>query len=978
MLRLLLLLLALSGLSDQLLAQGRRLDLPPPPPESTTEQDPEPAEETEEGAGAEEAEAALPPYWADAEGPYEELFLRFEQANDRSVEVRRQYLEELRGLGLGSHPAARKALRSPFGPTVMLAAEILEWVGGEEDAEALVEAASSCGDVQAVGFCLDSALRLANGKLPASAVRLIGHPKRQMRTVAESRLEQTPQESHLPKLLQFLNFGRDNDVRLRAARLLVRFGDHPEARQGLRDSLRGDSIEVALLAVRSLAGTGQPEQVDYLHSEFLAAKQSLEASYLLFGLLQLQDQRTELLLRPELESRLRALLGEEDPFVGGCAAAALGEMAFRTSLQEDAEVLNRALPQLLVRAVAGHDFYPQYSRFAPLAERSLRRITGESFPGQAASAWVDWLKQNHDGFTLVRGRIDLAAAEQDQLRVRWRDAEGDAFSLVGAASPRLHGDRVLGPVAMVDLVQLIQQSGLLEASMMPGTVGLPDSPLRFSIDISVGSRRKHVDFRGSAGSPWVDELALSLRGLHASTNWQALAGLDEEGRLFIDRHLSTFDGGEFQDETERAAALIRLSEGRLAKLEESVLRSWVAELNAMPSRQACWSPELSREFLHILPLYARDLDFSTAILELVMLDTSGETAQERLDLLASLQPPNQTQLMRMSLSRSSLEACALALEDERPAVRMAAVQALSHRSEEAAAGLLIQALDDTDLTVLEAGLRGLGHLQAGGSVEIIAAFTRAGQPMELRRAATEALGQLQQASALPTLRALSLDEDVGLQLLALASIAQIPGDAPDEVLTGLFQEFAGTPLESSYMRSLMARGGAAARSILRPFLLGEDLAMSRRAALFAGTIGDPLAGPILIDWLPQDPRHPELLAALSTSLCVDFRGLPDPAGTYLAWWVDNMDRSSSEWLRAAAADSGFELEEGFDDPTRVDPKQTVAELLRLVELGPTHLRASSGYFLTSITGVDAPVISMGTQRNELLRRTAVWHDWLDD
>ncbi|MCP4771942.1 MAG: HEAT repeat domain-containing protein [Planctomycetes bacterium] len=975
--RLLTFCLILLALTPAVSAQGSRLDLPPPPPKQEEGQDdPKAGEQEAESEQPAEGEQEVPALWSDANGPIEELFKRFEMEQDGSKSTRAKYLEELRGLGLGSQDTALKALSSNYAPTVMLAAEILEWVGEAKDADRLVEAASSVNNVEAVGVCLDSALRLANGVLPEAAVRLLGHPKRQMRTVAEARLSERPNLSHLPKLLQFLNYGRDNDVRLRAARLLSAFPSNPDARLGLRQALAGDSIDVAMLSVRSLAAEGSDANIQWLHDELLSASTEMESAYLLMGILLHQDKRSDLIVAADLEERLRHLLRNDNPFISGTAAAALAEYVFRAELAGPIDDLERGVPQVLVRAVGGVDFYPQYARFAPLAERSLRRISGVHFEEQAGSAWVTWLADNHQGFHFVRGRIELAEGEAANLRVTWIGADSVKHTLVGSRASRLTGDRVVGKQGSEQLLAMIQKPGLLSASMMPGTMGLADAPLTLQIDISVGSRRKSLNFRGSAGAPWVDTLSHGLFDLYETTGWQALAGTDAAGRDFLDQNLERFDANDFANEEERTATLIALSTGRLAGLSESVLRTWVTELQTISKRSAYWTPELSREFLGLIPLYAQDGPFSASLVNMVMSDSTHAIDAEALELFATLGEPSRSDLLLRALLQTDADACGVLLADERLAVRLAAVRALPSFDAQGTS-YLISALDDLHPLIQRTALHGLGSQRATIARDIVAVYTKEGMPVELRRAAIIALGQIGSPESLPGLVEISRSNDISLQLTAVNAIAEIPGVEADSAIGGLFPSFAATPVEGSYMRALMTRGSGSARTILRPYLISENMALSQRAALLAGSLGDPVAAPVLMDWLPREPRNPELLLALANSLCVDFRGTPDPAGTYKAWWADNQNRTSAEWLRNAATDSGFEIPRGFDDPTRVDPKKTVGALLTVLESGPAHMRAVTCYFLNTLTGVDAAVIAIGTPRPELMRRAQPWRDWLD-
>lgn len=130
-----------------------------------------------------------------------------------------------------------------------------------------------------------------------------------------------------------------------------------------------------------------------------------------------------------------------------------------------------------------------------------------------------------------------------------------------------------------------------------------------------------------------------------------------------------------------------------------------------------------------------------------------------------------------------------------------------------------------------------------------------------------------------------------------------------------------------------------------------------------------------MEWLPVDPRNPELLEALANVLCVDFRTLPDPAGTYLAWWRDHSNLPPADWFSSAARGSGFNLPIHFAEAA-AQPRVAVAELLKVLETGPAHLRPAATYFLHGLTGVDCPAVLAGTPTSEVVRRAEPWRAWL--
>lgn len=956
-------------------AQRGGLDLPPKPEpkqEAGKGQETGTAESQEEEVSGEVVADQIPAFWAEAEGQTAELFIRFELAADDRPSVRKKYLEELRGFGLGSHPTALRALQSPYPPTVMLAAEILEWVGEPEDAITLVNAASSVNDVKAVGICLETALRLGSGQLPARAARGLDHPRNPVRGVFESRLAANPSAEFLPTFLQYLKYGRDKDLRLRAARLLAGYREVPDARLGLRSALTSDSMEIAMVSVLALAGSGQSEDLEYLRTEFLGAASEIEAAYLTFALLHLQERDLNLLFTAEMQPRLREQLEHEDPFVSGTAAAALAECVFRDALVEETGSLDQTVPYSLVKAVGGVVFYPQYARFAPVAEASLRRVTGEQFPEQAGSAWITWLDENRNGFRMVRGHIQVMEEDLAELRVHWVRGEAIASALAGPVVA-VPGDRLIGPKDQASLLQLLQDAKVLDAGLLPGTLGLANAPRTLSLDISVGDRRKRLVFRGTAGSPWVGRLADGLDALYRQNSWQALASDDTDGRRFLSERLAVFDGASMQGE-ERTQALISLTRGRVAGLDATLLRNWVAELEALEGRGQFWTDDIAREFLLVLPSHAQDEAFASRILALVLTNPVQPLLHPTLDRLEPLPEPQRSDLLLQAMHAFPVPDVASILHDDRTSVRLAAVRSLGSAGKPGITPL-ITALDDTHTLVVRQAIRGLGEIGDASARGAIQRFTSAGLSPELRRESLWALGQMGDPQVLGLMQQACLDEDVGVRVSALNAIAAIPGPEAQDMLGSLFPAFAGGALESSYLRAMMGRGAGATRQALRPYMLHENPRLASRASLLGGLVGDPSAALSLMAMLPGEPRNPELLEALASTLGVDFRNTPDPAGTYTAWWSDNQSASPSAWLRSSAGDSGFGLRDGFEDPTKVPAQESVTVLLDVVERGPTYLRPLACYFLHALTGVDAPVVLSRTPRHELDRRIAPWREW---
>jgi HEAT repeat protein len=949
-----------------------QLDLPPAPK-------PVPVEAEPAVTGASEAAAGQQPvgFFADPANKVEILFNDFEAEEKITTVDYARYLEKLRSFGLSSRATALKALFSDHARSVELAAEILEWVGQLADSEQLINAASIAANIDAVSKCLYSATSLHGGDLPPLAASLLDHPRRQVRTLIEAHLGAALQNAYLPKFIQFVEFGRDSDLRLRAARLLTLYSNDSEARQALRKALNDESVGVALQAVIALVGEASEIERSALRQEFIDANNDIEASYLLFGLLHAQENRSESVLDSSLEPRMREMSQRKDIFISAIASAGLAEQLFRSQLLESLKGLEEQLVYNLVRAVGGIDFYPQYARFSSLAQGSLRRVTGVSMLGEPASAWVKWFEDNKGNLELVRGRIDIAPLDLPRLRVSITPAGGAAKVLCGNAAPFVYGNRMIGSAGQSQVFAMLNEYSILKATIHPGDLGLVTAPLRLTLEVTIGEQRKVLRFHGSAGDPWLSQLVADFNEIYADTGWQTLASSGADGLAFIMQHIDEFDSS-LLDPASRGQLLLDLSAGRMASLDDAALLAWLAELSRLPQRQQLWTPSMSTELYAIAQVRAENSDIANACIKLALADTSSALFATAIDAALCQQGGLRAVSCEMVLNGYPLDQLRLALGDARELVRLSAINVLKNRGA-AAASTIETALGDESMDVVHAALRSLGELHATGSLPAVNTFVGPEYDDTTRSIALKTIGSIGDASSLLLLAETSLDFAAIVRAASVEAIAKIDGEEATAVLSKLFADFAGTPLESGFQHALFIRGAASCRLVLRPYILdSSNVALSHRASIIAGLAGEPAAAPSLMRLLAEQPRSVEILNSLVSATGSDNRRQLLPAGVYSAWWQDNSSELPRNWLRKGLIASGFELDEFFDDPTRCATKLSVEQLLNGLQSGPARLRALCAYFLFNLTGVDAQVILDGTPRAELLRRAQPWQDWLDN
>lgn len=951
-----------------------RLELPNRPPEPQKAQDEEPEE------------VVAPSFWDAAleSGDYDlkgqsrviDVFRRFEVEPAYTDRVYRDYLEELRAFGTRTRATARVALDSHHVPSVLLSAQLLEFVGsrGEGDLDDpgyLIDAAAWVGTVEAAATCLETSLRLNGGWLQGKAVHHLEHPQRNIRTLVEARLERKAHPEHIPNLLAKLEFGRDTDVRLRAARLLHAFIDHDNVRPALRQALRDRSIPVAFESVRAVAGTGRPEDLEYLRTEILQAEPSQELGYLLHALLSHQQSLNMLLVDEEIVPKLTLALSERDLFVSGAAAAALAEFYFRSSSEVALELIEKDMLHALVRAVGGITFYPQFARFSPLAESSLQRITAQDFGGQDRSAWLTWYTDNRSEFRIVRGSLPLEPDDYDRLQVSWSPSDGQLHRLIGHAVENAEpGSRVLGRRDMEELVAALEEARILDNRVLPGTYGPADEDLNATLEIEVDGRRKPLRFRGDSGFKWLPPLLQDLTNTWKETSWQLLASHPDRAS-FVKQNLFAWDGA---GKDERNRLLVTWSQGRLSNLGDEDFVAWAQELRTRPGLESAWKQELALEFLRQIPLRPESDAATFAAMQVGLRKPEGQLVEPLLTAVHSepILEPLRSDMLLDGFVLLGAGAAESSLSDSRLAVRVAAARALG-RTGPSGFQALLRALQDENPLVVRMAARSLGELGDSQALPYLVDLAEPYRPKEVRKDAIWALGELGLEAGLASIVAGAKAENAAVRITSVSALGRVLEGPVTEAFVELFPDYAATSLEITYLRALELRGAGVTREVLRAHLDSIDTAIARRAAIHAGRLGDPQAGQYLITMLADAPRDEEVLTSLTYALAVDFRHNPDPAGTYLSWWRIHGGKPPQDWLRSGASFAGYELPESFAD---ADSAESVPALLRVLERGPIHLRASAAFYLHQLTQVDTPALHGSTPRPVVQQVAQAWHEWL--
>jgi HEAT repeat protein len=933
-------------------------------------------------AAAADSEAEAPyqsEFWGQTKDRAELVFVALEVADQKkslSKRQLRQALNQLEGMGLRTRITALKALESPHIPSVILAARLLRAIGDmeQDDAKTLVEIASGVGQPEAAGECLDAAL-IIQGKLPISTVVLVSHPHRPIRTLAESRLKKNPDPAFVPGYLRALQYGRDPDVRVRCARLLAGYPEVPAARDGLRQALGDKSVTVAFACSEALARQVDAEQISFLTEQILASQPSPELGYLIFSLLRLQENSGDLLVNQELARRFRQLLSDDDLFLSGVAASGLAEYIFRSDTEEDIDALQRSLPMVLVRSIGGMELYPQYANFSPMAEQSLRRISGQDFGNRNRRAWVDWYAVNKTGFRLVRGQLEVTAKDLDRLQVSWFSDQHGSQRLSGLNGNLIEADgstRVLGAQGMQRLADLLHSSVILDSNVLPGTYGQIEDPVVSGVEVQIGGRRKPIRFRGPAGAEWLPGLLQDLDRLYSEQGWQVLAS--GSGRAdYLRNSVPEWDASTPEA---RTALLVKFQKGRLQELPLPALKDWCEHLLQVEGLAEFWNEEAAYLALDRLKTLPNNPPMASLLMRVALLDQNPAMTAPMVEIASKFDQPMRSDMLVLGMRTIGPGAGAICLKDERLPVQVAAARALGDGGPEAIPALL-SAIAESDPLVLRVALHSLGEIGSPVVLEQVLGWASKGKPREIRKEALLTLGALGDPRGVPALLAAAESQDFGTRLAAISALRKVPGPEAGAAFADILPLYLGTTLEASFHHSLESRGAGLARATYMRYFDDPQPAIMRRSVILAGRLGEPTSVSHLMAILSNAPHDQEILEALAHSTCVDFRTMPDPAGVYGIWWRDHSREDPALWLVDGLKGRGFDLAEHFVDGSGASLETIVGDLLEVLVNGPGHLRAAVALYLTELTTLDSPTITPELPKAVVVKMAKPWQAWLD-
>jgi hypothetical protein len=607
------------------------------------------------------------------------------------------------------------------------------------------------------------------------------------------------------------------------------------------------------------------------------------------------------------------------------AALALAGLGWRWERAEPTAWLDREVPEVLVRELAGAEFHPDIAALAWPAQRRLARLSGESF-GADGPAWARWWIETGPAFRARRAAIAAPPERADELVLRYRAlGEGRVFELCGpraiahaAGDPGLAGALVLSGADAEALRSALAELGVFGIRCEPGIRPAGAGFARI-VELELGGARKSFGFGEAHAEPWFEQLCALARDAYEANAWQRL----RDARAHAGQAEFVAAERGFWD-AERAAA------PRTRRRVELALRAWTGgDAAAQAAARAdlerlYFEPDVARELdfdawcarIAAAPLEAADLAFALAGARRAAGEPLGaERARFALEALFAAQPahagPHCAELARAG-------GCALVLAlagDARPVARAAAAGALAAFEQQDAFEALRRLTLDREEAVAAVALDAIGAARVTLLRSEVRTRCMAEQePSALvRSAALRALGALgapppgsrEEPSGLALFLRAFGDAQPAIEEAAAQGLASYGDPAAAPVLLSLLSRPDGSALELAGRAGLERLGATAWPDLLR-VAQSRAHSLRRKALILLAQQSCAQACSGLLELHTDAPDDAQLATELAVLTARDFADASDRVQAYWDWWDTVPHGDARAWWVDGARRAGFE------------------------------------------------------------------------
>lgn len=841
-----------------------------------------------------------------------------QEAIERLAVYGAEIAEPVREILKGQEPRAKVA-----------AAQILVRLGDQESVPLFEPAIRDPKGRKQARLLFDALARLDPAKAMDLAFDLAAGSDAPLRPIGLAHLRDKTDATHTARVRALLQSDQEA-TREQAFQILERLGD-PDLVGDACAMLGEGSAALSERALRMVVEQRTPELVRSLNARAFEDP-TRQSCWALLALAEIEERWGEEQLTPAAVAVLSPRLKSADPLTRLSAAIALSQLGFRSDDPAMIALTEEKVLPTLVESFLGGTYFKDFSPLFAMARARIRRITGTD-PSADLSAWKAAWTGTGTGPRLRRDLPPTALVENaDALTIHYRrqrmfgvgrdlDLRFSAAGLIGSADPEV--------VASAQFVEPERMRALLAALDASGVFGhgrsrkaptadekVPARVLRF-----VAGNRERIVSTTSESDEAFAKVEAALAQVESELGWQRFfVGDRKDFGAFYQREAAGF--ASCPDDATRERRLL------------------TAMVDALPRLSAEGRHAAVMEFLR-RPLLLAQLDEPS--IQLVLAGLIDETIPEgAVGLLVtavarkkdpSLFSPvagflghqfNETGKSLIALLVRELGTLDVALRDDRPLIRLVAVEEGARQSAIGAEALTVL-LDDVDPRVRMAAIEALVRSRDAAARARLFELAR-GEDRVTARFALEALGDDGTGDAFELLKTHALGDEPALAIAAIRGLGRRGGDDGVTVLADVVaKQGATTQLGATALEALCAMRSELGRNWLRARLTGDDVALAEESALRLGAYGELAAVPVLLRILDAPTRAERAMDLLAQMLVCDGgergeqftqRYRDEPNVTPLEWFKRALahERDEPAGTRAVAGIAVARLVEALTDP----------------------------------------------------------------
>ncbi|MEL6429360.1 MAG: HEAT repeat domain-containing protein [Planctomycetota bacterium] len=853
---------------------------------------------------------------------------------DRMTKVRRvtdseldEIAQRLARLGDDGLEVARYALAQSEAPMITCGARALLEGGTGADADLVVRRLRGSIPRGAAPVVLDDLLELDPTRgTNELLVDLLAHDSGQVRRSARSALSDRLTSDDLTGLISVLAL-RSAEKRRGALEMIAKL-EPDYAVDPLLSALDDRSTSVAKVAIEALARVEHSTvDVDLERRLFARGTLGVPEARALLAIVEREDRTGTPILSGAAVPMLVEGLRLPIPLVANASALGLAGIGFRSDSDEVSEWLDGPVPEQLVRAVAGVEFFDGFDLVREPAIRRLRQISGTNH-GRDGDEWRRWWIDARPTFSATRVRIPVEPDDALRVLVQVHDpAYGAPVTLAGPGlaaddgfeEPEVGVTYYLFPEDARALLDLLATQGVFGAERLPGVRGTLGVGAK-SLEVAIGPRRKAfrtgVDFE----QRWFGAIVQRAYGLSRRYGWETCAVPDvhADRRAFFLERLEEWTAND--DPTARGDGLEAAVFRHLAAVETAERGPGLVALFDLDTTMGVLGLD---DVYPLMTLLEDESIYGQRAVEIVDLaqsaigiegdareSLSGTALDRALLLMDTVERTFGTgglEGIESTLRRLDDTHVAEAAADTRVLRRVAAARVLGGYEPGRVGEDVVETLDrlarDADPDVRGAAMRALGGHGVTSARELFEERARSGSVAD-RAVAVEMLGRVGGPNALTLIVDALTAPDDRLHLPAARGLAALGTADAAPLLTSLLRSTSNEALRSVARDGLVALGAEAKRELLVG-LRSTDERLRRTSALILGELLEPRAVPELGMLLTLDPTDRTVQDELRVLTCVDYGDESSPGASYLRFWEEAEQRDALSWFLAGATRRGL-------------------------------------------------------------------------